>query len=319
MPGQPSSKQVHVNRPLTNISIAFKNQLEDYVADKVFPMLPVSKQGDLYYIYDKDNWFRSQSAKRAPGTESAGSGFTLTTDSYFADVWAIHKNIADQERANQDEPIDLDRDSTEFVTEQQMLRKEKEWIDNFFKTGVWTVDFTPATLWDAAGSDPIIDVRTKARDIKRLTGKKPNKLIVSGEVHDALVDNAAIIDRINGGSTTARPGLVTRELLAQVFEVDEYLVAEAIENTAIEGDAFVGAEIAGKNALLVYSEPNPGLKKPSGGYTFTWTGLLGGRAGSQMKKFRMEELASDRVESEMAWDQKLVAADLGVFFAAVIS
>jgi len=321
---QPTKSQIHVNRPLTNISVAYKNAREDFVADKVFPAIPVAKQSDLYYIYPRDQWLRTDAAKRSPGSESAGSGYDLETGSYRADVWALHKDVADQDRANQDAALDLDRDATEFVTEQLVLRREKEFVAKFFVASIWTGsttggDITPGTLWDASGSDPIADVRAQARAMKKKTGRKPNKLVVGPEVHDALVDNAAIIDRIKGGALPGRAALVTRQLLAQAFEVDDYLVAEAVENTAAEGQTFAGGHIFGKHSLLCYSESTPGLMKPTAGYIFVWTGLLGGREGLQMSRFRMEHLKSDRVEGEMAWDQKQVAADLGVFFKDVVS
>lgn len=320
---QPTQRNVHVNRPLTNISIAFMNSREDFIADKVFPIVPVSKQSDLYYIYDKAQWFRTDAQKRGPGQESAGSGYKMSTGQYFAHVWALHKDVSDQERANTDDPLDADRDATEFVMEQMLLRREKEFVDNFFKTGIWIgsstgSDVTPAALWDVV-SDPIKDVRAQARAMKRKTGRKPNTLIVSGEVDDALRDNAAVLDRISGGALPGNPALVTPQLLAMAFGVERYIVAESIENTAAEDQAMVGSAIYGKHALLCYSEPNPGLRKPSAGYIFNWTGLLGGASAVQMKRFRMEHLNSDRVEGEMAWDMKQVAAELGVFFASVIS
>jgi len=47
----------------------------------------------------------------------------------------------------------------------------------------------------------------------------------------------------------------------------------------------------------------------------SWKGYLGAsNDGMRVKRFRMEELASDRVEIEMAYSHKLVASDLGVFF-----
>ena len=42
----PSRGDVHVNRPLTNISIAFLQTQEAFVADRVFPNIPVTKQSD---------------------------------------------------------------------------------------------------------------------------------------------------------------------------------------------------------------------------------------------------------------------------------
>ena len=110
-------------------------------------------------------------------------------------------------------------------------------------------------------------------------------------------------------------------MLAKLFQVDKYLVAEAVEDTTPEN--VVGTEtlahLASNLGLLVYSNPTPGLEEPSGGYTFTWTGLLGAAAGTQISKFRMPHLKSDRVEGEMAWDQKVVGNDLGVFINAPLS
>jgi len=321
---QPTVRNVHVNRPLTNISVALLNDAQDFVADKVFPIVPVSKQSDLYYVYEKDAFMRSDAQKRAPGRESAGTGYELSTDSYRADVYAVHKDISDQERANSDEPLDADRDATEFLTHQMLIRREKQFVNDYFTTSIWNgsttgTDVTPGTLWDASGSDPIVDVAAEIIAIKQKTGRRPNTLVVSEPVHMALKNNEAILDRISGGALPGRAAFVTRELLAQAFEVDNYVVASAVENTAAEGATFSGSHIFGKNALLCYSEQNPGLRKPSAGYIFTWTGLLGGAAGIQISRFRMEHLKSDRVEAEMAWDMKVVSAELGAFFSGCIS
>ena len=59
---------------------------------------------------------------------------------------------------------------------------------------------------------------------------------------------------------------------------------------------------------------------PSAGYSFSWNGYLGaGPDGNRVKQFRMENLASDRVELEIAFDMKLVAADLGYFFNGIVA
>ena len=69
------------------------------------------------------------------------------------------------------------------------------------------------------------------------------------------------------------------------------------------------------DALLVYAAPRPSLMAPSGGYTFSWTGLMGaGAMGGRISRFRMPHLKSDRVEMEMAFDHQLVSADLGYYF-----
>jgi hypothetical protein len=69
-----------------------------------------------------------------------------------------------------------------------------------------------------------------------------------------------------------------------------------------------------KSALLAYAPASPSLMTPSAGYTFTWNGYLGGNSeGIKIKRFRMEHIASDRVEAEMTYDMKVVCPDMGVF------
>ena len=45
---------------------------------------------------------RDAAELRADGTESAGTGYGLSTDSYSALAYALHKDIGDQVRANSD-------------------------------------------------------------------------------------------------------------------------------------------------------------------------------------------------------------------------
>ncbi len=316
---QPTRSDVHVNKPLTNISIAYIQKESDFIAGKVFPVVPVMKQSDLYFSYDKKYWMQTQSRKRAPGTESAGSGYvTDPNNQYFCDVWAVHKDIDDQTRQNADGPLDLDRDATLFVTQQNLLRREKQFVSQYLQPSLWTgaADFTPSTKWDHSGSDPMEDVDTKKASIKSKTGFTPNTLVISEDVFYALRNNAAVLDRIK----YTQRGVVTAELLASLFGVDKLLVAGAVEDAAAEGLADDINYLVSDLALLVYANPTPSIMQPSGGYIFTWQGLFGaGAQGGRIKSFRMEHLNSDRVEGEMSFDMKQVGADLGCFFTGVLT
>lgn len=316
---QPTRSDVHVNRPLTNISIAYIQRAQDFIADKVFPIVPVMKQSDLYFSYDKKYWQQTQAHVRAPGTESAGTGYHVNSNnSYLCKVWAVHKDVDDQTRANADQPLDMDRDATLFVTQNLLLRREKVFVSTYLKTGVWTgaADFTPGTLWSASGSDPMKDIDTLKSGIKSQTGFLPNTLVVSADVFFALRNNAAILDRIK----YTQRGIVSEDLLASLFGVEKFLVASAVQDVAPEGEAGSVNYIASKVGLLVYANPAPSILQPSGGYTFSWQGLFGaGAQGNRIKTFRIEPRESDRVEGEMAFDMKLVGADLGVFLNNVIA
>ncbi len=321
---QPTSSDVHVNTPLSNISIAFMQDPATFVADQVFANIPVDKQSDIYYEYDRGFFNRDEMEVRAEGTESKGSGYAVSTTTYFAPLYAFHHDISDQRRANADSVLNQDREATELVSHKALIKREKLWVAANFVTGIWTTeragDPTPTGTqflhWDDAASTPIEDVRAAKTAMQALTGFRPNTMTMDQSTFDALIDHPDIVDRIKYGQTAAR-GLadVNNSDLEQLFKMERVVVAGAIENTAAEGATNVHAFIAGDNALLSYRPPSPGIMTPAAGYTFSWNGMFGSSAmGGRIKRFRLENIASDRIEIEMAFIHQIVSADLGYFF-----
>ena len=314
---QPTSSDVHVDAILTNISVAYIQDQKAYIANQVFPTIPVEKQSDKYFLYSKGDWFRDEAQKRAPATESVGSGYSLSTSTYSADVYAFHKDVDDQVRANADSPLNVDRDATEFVTQRMLMRQEIQWTTDFFSTSIWATDATPSNLWsDYTASDPIGDVETGKSTILNSTGYLPNTLVLGYDVFRQLRHHPDIVDRVKYTSAEN----VTEDILARFFGVDRILIARAIRNTANEGAANSFSSIAGKNAALYYVAPTPGLLTPSAGYSFAWRGVSDGMgANVGITRFRMPELRADRVEAQMAWDNKVIATDLGYFFPSCVA
>lgn len=330
MPFQPTSGDVHVNRPLTNISVAFLQQREDFVATRAFRQINVSKQSDRYFLFDRGEFNRNEMMARAPATESAGSGYSIdNTPTYFANVFAFHKDIPDMIRANVDDPLNLDREAAEYVSHKAMIKRETDWAADFFTTGVWTTDITGVSAaptasevlqWNDSSSTPIQDVRAGRTTVKQETAYEPNVMVIGRQVWDQLADHPDIIDRIKYGQTSPGPAIVSRNTVAQVMELDEILVMQSIENTAVEGQTASHSFIGGTSALLLYRPPRPGLMTPAAGYTFAWTGYLGGAPdGVAVSNFTMPLKRADRIEIEMAYDQSLVSADLGYFFTTVVA
>ena len=303
---QPTSTDVHVDGPLTNLSVGFKNDMNHFVADKVFPTVPVAKQTDKYFTYTQADFFRTDAQFRAPGTESAGSGYNLSTDTYSCDVLALHKDIADQTRANADAPLDMNRDAVEFLTQHMMLKREIDWADTFFKTSVWDNDVNG----DWTGTNSAIDAIHGYQDtVEGNTGYRPNTLVLGASAFQRLKNNSDVLDQ---------QGVVTEQLLAGLLGLDKVMVARAIKNGNAEGVAASYSRVyATDSALLVYSAPSPSLMHPSGGYTFSWTGYTGAQAGQRVSRFRMDHLRADRIEMEMSYEYKKISGSLGVFIETV--
>ena len=313
---QPTSLDVHVDAILTNISVAYMQESYAFVASRAFPQVSVNKQTDKYFTYTQADFFRDQVQRRADGTESAGTGYGLSTASYSCDVYALHKDIGDQTRANADAPLNPDMDATRFLTQQMLIRQEVEWAAAAFTTGVWGTDATPSPLWDAASSTPIADVEVAKNTVLTNTGYVPNTVIMSYKVMSALMDNSDIIDRIKYTSQDS----VSEELLARLFGVDRVMVMAGTYNTAAEGATASYSQIGDKDVLVAYVAPSAGLMVPSAGYTMLWNGVSQGFGTSTaVARYRMDTLRADRIEIESAWDTKIVSSALGYFLSNVTS
>jgi len=328
---EPTGSDLHIDALLSNLSIGYMNKKSAYVADRVFPTVLTNKQSDKYAIYDKYDWFSDQAKMRAPLTETAGSGYAMETPgTFFNDEWGIHKDIADEDVDNADDVFELEQEAVEWCVDKIRMRREKRWADAYFQTGVWTTDLTgqtdaPSTnefyVWDDyTNSTPISDIADAKAIVLGLTGLLPNTLIVAHRVHQALENNSSVLERYKYTQT----GIITEELLARVFGLDNYIVGSAIVAAAPEGTETLSFMLNQYDALLCYAAPRPSKRAASAGYTFRWkrprwNGSTGDRLESTIRKFYMKEIRGHRIECSTYEDIKLVAADCGVFFDDAIA
>ncbi|TXH50753.1 MAG: hypothetical protein E6Q97_19735 [Desulfurellales bacterium] len=326
---RPTQSSVHVNTPLTVISLAYIQASEEFVAQRVFPVITVEKQSDVYYEFDRAGFNRLQMQKRAPGTESTGGAYKVSNEAYFCDVFALHKDIPDQIRANADSVLGPDIGATEFLSQQALLKMETDFASDFMKTGVWGKDIsgvasgavagTSVLQWNDNASSPVENIRAAKVAIKKASGQRGNVLVLGEEVWAALVDHADLVDRIKGTASPSSPAIVLRQAMAAILELDEILVMGAIQNSADEDQTESNAFIGGKKALLVHRPARPGLMTPSAGYTFAWSGYVGGTLPVAIERFRMQPLKSDRIEIEATYDQKKTSSALGYFWDTIVA
>lgn len=330
---QPSLSMVHVNGPLTNISLAYVQAQNNFIADRVFPPVPVTKQSDFFFSFDKADFLRDEFGLKAPGAGPDEGGYDIDQENpYHCHVRAYAHKIPDQIRANADSVLSLDTAATQLVMQKALIKRESTFTTNFLSTSVWDTDITGVSgtptgtqvkQWNDAASTPIEDIRAGMTAVQGATGFRPNKLTLTQQVWDILADHPDIIDRVkySGGVGNGTPARVTREAVAAILELDEILVSGAVKNSAEKGATIAVDYIAGKTALLTYSPATPTLMMPSAGYTFNWTGFLGSNgSGIRVKKYREpEKYECDMIEGQMTYDQKVVSSDMGYFFTSIIA
>lgn len=318
---------VHIDQPLSNLTLAYVQEQTNFVADKVFPVVGVQRQSDKYYIYDRANMNRSGDVKKlAPRTEVNRIGMAISNAAYYADVYGIGMDFDEQTIANEDAMLEVRAAGAQTLINRVLIEREEQFASSFFSAGVWTTDVTPSNLWsDYTNSTPISDVTVGRRTMQLKSGGfKPNTMVIGKEVRDVLINHPDILARLNGGATVTNTALITDAKLAEIFEVENLYVMEAVKNGSVEGIAEANAFIGGKNALLVHTPRASGLMTPAAGLTFAWNNIQGvNNLGITVESFSDDALkrqqVAEHIQVKMAYDMKVVGADLGYFFSAVVA
>lgn len=322
----PELGDVHVNRPLTNISVAHMQMAKEFAAGRVFPIVPVQKQSDRYFKHNKGDLLRTEAADRAPGTESVGVDYDIdNTPSYSCQNKALHIDVPEQFKANADMPLSPERDAAKILTQKLLIKRDQLFAESYFVTGVWDVDWDGVAAgpgadefiqWDAASSHPIVDIDNAKEEVAASCGRDVNVIVMGKAVFNVVKNHADILDRIK----YTQRDVVTPELLAMLFGVDEVIVPGSLVNTSVKGQADSISRIFGKHVLLAYRTPSPALMEPSAGYIFSWAGMFGaGNEGLRTKRLEVPLKNAIRIENEMSYDMKLVSSDAGGFLEDAIS
>jgi hypothetical protein len=319
----PDTRDVHFDRPLTNVSIGYQNLA--YINDGVAPLLPVRKQTDLIPAYDQSHWFRDAAELRAPGTRARAGGFTVSHDTYYCPRYSYAFHIPDELRDNTDDPYDMDRDGTEFVTDKIAMRREMALATSLFKAGVWGTDVIGGTsggggdfvyFSDYANSDPLVVVDGYTDAMELAIGREPNLIVMGKAVMMKFRWHPVIIDLIK----YTQRGVVTEDLLSSLINVPELKIGRAIYTADPEGTAEASvtySRIWGQHMLMLWRPERPSLMRPSAAYTIVWQRVP--RAMQYIRRIRRNEEEVDVIEGNGYFAHKVTAPKAGLFMEQVIA
>jgi len=328
MPATNIEGTLHVDRYLTNFSVNYVQDANNFIAQRAASLIPVLKQTDKYVVYDRGYFWRDEAQPRPLGGRPSQVSYKVGEGSYSAIEYALEHVVDDRQRANTDQPIRLDENATTLLTQKHMIKQDRVWAQNFFAQGQWSTETfgtasTPGSnqflQFDDANSDPIGVIDQWKDTMHEKTGFMPNMLVLGSDVKRQLRTHPDIADRIK----YTQVGIADESMLSQLFDVQNVMVARSIYNSAAEGATDTFDYIANqKDMLLLYIDPNPGLDSPTAIANFSWTGLIPGQTntiGGVMERGRDDRAHSDYFQNRCAWDLKQVAADLGVYFNDVVA
>lgn len=314
-----TGRDLHIDTPLTNMVIGYEPT--GFIVQDIFPSVPVNKQSDKYYIWNKGDFFRVPNTLRSPKTKGRTVELNVSSHSYFADNYALLHEEPFENMANADTILSSREKRVRFLKNLLTLDWENRvasMITSGSNLGSYTT-LTGTSQWsDYTNSDPVANVETGKSSIRSTTGKLPNLMIVGYDVYRKLIHHPDIIDRIK----YVQKGVVTADVLAAVFDVERILVGGTIKNTGSEGLTDSFTDVWGKNVVLAHvtKGPDPEGTDPSLGYSFRWNSpMLGGQpwAAEIWNDPNGGNFENRRVQYYQ--DEKITASELGYLIAGAVA
>ena len=315
----PTGRDLHIDRPLTNVLVKAFEGASGYIAQRLLPVVSVGKQSDKYYTLAKNSWIRVPDTRRAPKTPANRIEFDVSSNSYFADNYALAGDIPLEDISNADDAVMLRQNTTMNVTE-GLLRDLEVRVANLVTSGTNCgsyVSLSGGNKWsDAVNSSPLSDVTTGHAFIRQNTGLMANTLVVDEDTLAIARRHPELLDFYK----YTRGGEITNAELAAVFHVDQILVGKGIKNNAVEGATASITNIWGNNVLLAHIKPGMTLQTATFGLSFRWR--PGGFPAPMQASRTMDNDAGgphiETIEACYYQDEKIVASDLGYLIASTL-
>lgn len=333
--------QLRVDEFLTNYATKYIPDNSTYIADSASTSIPTRNSSGYYATFDRSYWLRDEMQPRPLGGTPTYTDYGVGRKNFFIDEYALGHKVDIRQKSNVLAPSSvapygsLELNAIQLLTTKALLRRNKLWAATVAGS-TWGQTFTgvasaPTSVqfiqWSAAGSNPIMDIDLWAQNVMQVTGLWPNTLVLGVDTYRKLKQNQFILDLIR----YTQRGVLTQELLAELFGVERVLVATGTQNTA--------PERAGDNqapnyeflfprtgAWLGHVAREAGTQSPTAIASFRWAGLLEMLGGSGSSDAGVAILRGFDAESSSDWYQvrdaisfDVVAPELGVSIVSAVS
>jgi len=308
----PLKSALHVDQLLSNVSVKYKNT--QFIADQVFPIVPVKKDSDYYRVYDRN--FRLPETLRSPKGVAREWTFDVSTASYILEQHSLKDYVSDRDAENYD-IADLRADTVEELTDKILLRLERSVADLFLGTtttgagNYWSQghSLSAAQQWslDSVTSNPIPQMDTATTVILENSGMAPNYAIIPHRCMTAAKNHQSVVDRIKYTSSD-----ISAAMIAGLFDLPQILVPKAVVDSSAEGLTPSVAAVWADNVFVGHKPANPGPLQPSAGYIFQ-------NQIPMVKRWRAEERQSEAIEVNLHYSPKIVASLCGYLMKDVLA
>ena len=321
------------NNYLTNLSVAHFQPDDWFVSPFIFPIVPVQLSTSHYYKFSKADLARDNVQRKPQFGKAQPMIFGSEEALYKCEVDQIIVGIdqigtLDYQRAGAPGISDPRRAKVRLATEQMKLHMDRVFAEGYFKTGIWTNEYTGVTgaapagkqfyKFDDANFDAVHFFGGLRTEMKRNGRRNPNTLALGVEAYEGLKRNPEILERVKYSGSTANPATINQNVLAQLLEIDRVVVLNSTYNAGGLGEEDMQFICDSKGALLCYAAQNPAIDEASAGYTFAWD-MLGNGQYLAFDQYEGEKgTHTEYVEGLMSYTPEKVCDELGYFLTECV-
>lgn len=248
--------------------IAFDYQNNGFIADKVMTLKSVNKASTKVSQFDTSK-LRVPNDQAATNSEASTIDEQLFTKDVTLKEYKLGKDVNPRDVRDADVPYMLsEARAIKVVTEQLMLAREKRiaaavTLSTNYPTALYSA-IASGSRWNETNGDPQGDAMTARSAVLTACGKSPNAMAIDSITLNKMRVSPAFREAIkytNGGP-------ISDEAIKAFFQVNELIVAECFEDTAIQGTTPAKAAIWSTFALLFVKNPSPSLDDVSYGHLY---------------------------------------------------
>ena len=213
-----------VDPVLTTLARGYKNN--ELVGDKLFPFVPVDKEGGKIPEFGKEA-FKIYNSKRAPRAKSNRmSPEGRTTIDFVLEEHDLEYPIDYREKA--EDLFDAERHATNVVTEALRLQHEYEAATLAQTLGNYPtgnkITLSGTSQFTDSSSDPIGVIEDGKKAVSDKIGKDPNVMIIGDPTFRTLKNHSQLLERIK----YSMKGVLTVDLLKEIFDIEFVYVGKAV-------------------------------------------------------------------------------------------
>lgn len=318
---------VHIREDLGNLSIAYTPDNMTLIADQVFKPFAVKHESDLYWVWDKDQPFNTartdgKGSLVADGVRPSELSFGATTATYKCQAYGHTVRLTDREKENADNSLDLETSKVQSVRGVVRLDYEVRVATAARLSASYAssnkIALSTTDQWNnasfaslnALGQSTIVSrIETgKTAVLKSTRGKLPNTIIIPYEVAAVMRNDQGLNDKIKFTTNDISDGNPFGKTLLGL----NVIIPTGYSETIVEGDASSMGAIWGKDVIIAYIDPNPGLRSLTFGLTFQ-------KEPWNVKSWREEGEDSTLYKATCLQDERVVTYDCAYIITTAIA